>query len=845
MEPEKTSLRHFAETKNYSMMNNRPTFVNNKSEEPSVDRQNKYPKTADILDGIISVALIGLFFGLPLFFTGLTFQGIAFEKQMYFYFWLLLGLVAWSSKGVILGELKIRRTPIDIPILVFWVFYGVASFFSIDRWHSFFGFFGDPSHGFISITALILTFYFILSHFTMKRFQMMFWSLVVSGFLVLFWSLFALMQIHFLPASFEKYAPVSLLGTLSNLGVFLSLLLPLFITALFSLWQDFSLRKTYRKVGTIALLLALLLTLFLILALNAFASWIVLLGGFGFFLVYILAQIVRPNEKFVFVPMVTFVLLLGFLMIANYQLGLIKIALPLEATPGTTLSWKITKESLKENFFMGAGTANYSYVFSLFYPKEYNLTPLYTVRFYQGTGLFFEALATIGVIGTILFLLLWFSFFSIGVYLLSYEKQKNKLYSLGLWSMVAMLFLASFTLAINGALLILGVLIATLAFGVVFCESHSEEKYIQLSLKASPKFALTLAFTFMVVSAGVAYLFVFIGKVFVADISMAEAVRISAEKPDTESLSRFARAISLYPEEGRYYMRLAQEYVTLANKEASKPENERNMDVMKNYAEQAIFVGETGRRKMPNDIAQIESLGMIYENLGLYDSTVLLKAIDIYKRAQELEPQGPLYTVKLGQIKKLLADAKAEGAEKESLYNESKDLFQQAIDQKVDFAVAYYDLAIILSRLKDIDGAITNAEQAVAFEKTNLNYGYNLGVLYQIRNKDDDKKRAEKMFKDILSVNEKLIDVRLSLGLLYEDMNKKDFAITEYNKILDYLPKEKNEKITQTKDQIEQMITNVRNGKGNINANGEKAPESVSENIPYTSPIGAPAPVGQ
>jgi hypothetical protein len=77
---------------------------------------------------VITVSLVALFFGLPLFFTGLTFQGIAFEKQIYFYVWLLIGVVAWVSKGVTTGEMRIRRTPLDIPIALFWLFYVVGFF---------------------------------------------------------------------------------------------------------------------------------------------------------------------------------------------------------------------------------------------------------------------------------------------------------------------------------------------------------------------------------------------------------------------------------------------------------------------------------------------------------------------------------------------------------------------------------------------------------------------------------------------------------------------------------------------------------------------------------------------
>ena len=110
-------------------------------------------KSAQAFDVLISIALFALFFGIPIFFTGITFQGIVFEKQIYFYFWLLVGIVSWASKGVITGEMHIRRTPIDIFVLLFLAAYALSAFLSVDRWHSFWGFFGDPSRGLISVAA--------------------------------------------------------------------------------------------------------------------------------------------------------------------------------------------------------------------------------------------------------------------------------------------------------------------------------------------------------------------------------------------------------------------------------------------------------------------------------------------------------------------------------------------------------------------------------------------------------------------------------------------------------------------------------------------------------------------
>lgn len=818
-----------------------------------VDKDNRMPKTAMWLDVVISISLVALFFGLPLFFTGLTFQGISFEKQIYFYFWLLVGIVAWTSKSVVVGEMRIRRTPLDIPIGLFWLFYVLAAFFSVDRWHSFWGFFGDPSRGVISVTALVLVYYFLLSHFTPKRFYLMFWSFVLSGFLVIVWTLLVTMEIRFLPTVWERYAPMSLIGTISTLGVFLGFLAPLFLTALFMLWKSDSLKKISRLVLTVLIFMGLVADLFLLLALYPFVVWIVILGGLSFFMVYILAQIVRPPEQWTWVPMIAFVLVLIFLMVGKISIVRDNL-LPVEVMPGRSLSWQISKNAVKENFFTGVGPANYGYAFSMFRPEEYNLHALYTLRFYQGVGLFFEALPTIGAIGTVLFVLLWLSYISVALYLLTREKQRNKVYSLGLLTVAVMFFLANFVSAINGSLLIIGALLASLALGVLLWESGSEKRYLQLSFKAAPKFALSLAFIFMVVSAGVAFVFVFMGKVFIADVYAGKASRLSASGPNRDSIALLERSALAYPQEGRYYTRLGQEYMALANSEAGKTEGERNVDAIRFYVNQAVAASEQGKSLMPNDAMAVESLSLIYENASLYAGDALSKAEESYNRALELEPKNPLYFLKLGQIKKSSGDAKPEGQERDDFYKEASDFFQKSIDAKENLAVAHHNLSVTLSRLKEMDRAIESAQKTLLIENNNQSYKYNLGALYQLRDADGDKDRAEEIFKNILTVNDKLIDVRLSLGFLYEAQNKNDAAIAEYRKLLDILSDSSGDNIEQTRDQIRKFIENVQNGTGNLPKKNtasvppvETTPETpevteVTETVEATEAPETPAP---
>lgn len=832
MQPEKPSFARFA---GGSSLAARPATVESAPTSVSAPRSSQQSvtggsssKSARLFEMVITVSLVALFFGLPLFFTGLTFQGIAFEKQMYFYFWLLIGVVAWVSKGVTTGDMRIRRTPLDIPILLFWLFYVASAFFSVDRWHSFWGFFGDPSRGVISITALVLAYYLILSHFSMSRFRMIYGAFLASSFILVVWSFLALMNIHFMPSVLERYAPISLIGTVSTLATYLGLLVPLFLTAIFALWKDEAEKTRLRTALTSLLFVGLALALFLLLALYSFVSWIVILGGLSFFMIYILAQIVRPAEQWTWVPMLVFALVLGFLMIgAN---GLVRATLPVEVSPNINLSWQVAEESLKEHFALGVGPANYGYAFSMFRPVEYNLNTLYTLRFYQGTGLFFESLASLGVVGTVLLLVLWFAFLSVGLYLLTHEKQRNKVYSLGFWTVVVMFFIAAFIAPINGALLIIGALLATLALGILLYESGSEEKYLNLSFKAAPKFALALAFIFMVVSAGVAFIFVFMGKVFIADMTAGKAVRMAAEAPSREASVLLAQAIQRYPEEGRYFTRLGQEYIALANVEAAKKEDERDVNTVATYVRQAVVAGEQGRRLMPNDVMAAESLALIYENGSVYASDALPKAEELYNRAKELEPHNPLFYLKLGQVKRAGGDGKPEGAERTALYTEARDLYQKAIEEKSNLAVAHYNLAIVLARLKEIDKAVDSAVQAVSADQRNLNYRYNLAVLYQLRAKDDDEKKAEDIFLDILKANEKLIDVRLSLGLLYEKQGKKQGAIDEYQKILDLLPADAEGSVKQTREQVQKLISNVQSGVGNLK--NPSAAQAVEQSVP-------------
>jgi cytochrome c-type biogenesis protein CcmH/NrfG len=775
-----------------------------------------------VLDKIIGVSLFMLVFGLPLFFTGLTSQGIVFEKQIYFYFWLLLALISWSAKGVINEEMNIRRTPLDFPILAFWLIYLISAFFSIDRWHSFWGAFGDPSRGFMGVSALIITYYLVVSNFNQKRLNLMFTALISSGVILSLWTFFLFFNMPFtgvslaslIPVNIAQFIPLSLVGSIGGLGVFFSAMLILLTTAILKVAENKMIKKYIRRFLLIFLTFVFVVDLFLILNINStYIIWEGLFLGLIVFLVYILSKIVRPHRNWVWLPMVLFVVVMIIKMIGSVSLISDKINLPAEVNAdsfasGYGVSRDIATSSLKNSFLLGSGPATFGYDFSLYRPKNFNNSMFYNLRFSQGSGVFFEAVSTIGGLGTIVLVILVLSYLSVSFYLLSREKEKNKLYSLGVFSASIIVLTDILTNKLEGTVLFFAAILAILALAIILFESEAVPKYIALSLKASPKFALALAFIFMLISAGVAFLFVFLGKIYMADVYAGSASRISNQDPEG-AIVKMIKTIGLNNREEIYYTKAGVYYMMLANKEALKPEQERNIDKIKQYINFSVTAADAGVKTNQNNIETVEALAQIYENSGIYVADSLKLAEENYKKALVLDPHNPDYLLKLGQIKIADGATKKDENERKAIFGEAKNLFQEAIDKKNDFAVGYYQLSLIQDALGETDLAIETALKAAQFDQKNANYLSSLANMYRLRSKNDDLKVAQEIFKMVLGLNSKDINAHFYLGLAYEKDKNKESAKVEYNNVINLLS---GDNMDDTKKQLEKMISNINRG---------------------------------
>lgn len=758
-----------------------------------------------VLDKTVGLSIFMIFFGLPLFFTNLTFQGMAFEKQMYFYFMLLLGLVAWVARGIIAGEMNIRKTPLDIPIVGFWLVCLLSTIFSVDRWHSFLGAFGDPSRSFVSITSIIIAYYLISSNFSQKRLKMILTALISSGALVSLWSAFMFFGSSFLPERFVQSAPISLIGTISGLSAFLSMTVILIVLAILKIAQKNKLGRFFKKVLLTALTLNLILDLFLILAIFNFVHWWALFLGTSVFVTFILAQMMRPKKSWTWLPMALFVVVIILWKIGD--ISLIKANLPMEVSLGYKASWEVATTAIKNKFLIGSGPATYGYNFSLYRPQDLNQDAFYNLRFYQGSGTVFESLPTIGVVGSFFLAIILLSFLSVELYLICREREKNKLYSLGFVSATAVLLFYVLSARTEGVIYLLLALVGMVSLFAAIKESDSQENYLSLSLKASPKFALALAFIFMVVSTGVAFLFVFLGKLYIADVYAGKAAR-EISNADDQLTSKASKAIKFYSQEGKYYTQFGEYNMVLANGEALKGEKNRDVQKIQQYLNFSISAARQGSDMMKNDVSSVQSLAQIYENAGLYVPDSINLAIESYKRGIELDPHNPDFYQKIGQLKISMASYKTDDNEKKQLVSEAEDSFKKAVEEKNNYSPGYHQLSLAQEALGEKDAAIDNGRKAVESDPKNPNYVLALARMYQTRGSDDDMKIAEQLYKYAISLDDNDINSHFYAGLFYEKSKKKQEAKTEYNKILSLL-KDGNQDL---KNQINKMIDNLDNG---------------------------------
>ena len=140
-----------------------------------------------MVDKIIQFFFGILFFATPLIMSKSTSELFEFNKMIFIYGSTIVITFLWFYKMVVNKKIILKKTPLDIPIIIFFVSQVVSTVFSIDRHVSIFGYYGRFNGGLLSITCYVLLYYALISN--KNDIEKLLKSIIASSLIVILWAI--------------------------------------------------------------------------------------------------------------------------------------------------------------------------------------------------------------------------------------------------------------------------------------------------------------------------------------------------------------------------------------------------------------------------------------------------------------------------------------------------------------------------------------------------------------------------------------------------------------------------------------------------------------------------------
>src|SRR3989344_2690171 len=141
------------------------------------------------MNRIIEYSFYALFFLVPLILTPWNYELFEFNKMLFVYLGTVIITAAWAIRMILNRKLILRRTPFDIPILLFRLSQILSTIFSIDPRTSLLGYYSRFHGGLLSTIAYILLYYAFVSNMDKKKTLNAIYCLLTATTLVAFYAI--------------------------------------------------------------------------------------------------------------------------------------------------------------------------------------------------------------------------------------------------------------------------------------------------------------------------------------------------------------------------------------------------------------------------------------------------------------------------------------------------------------------------------------------------------------------------------------------------------------------------------------------------------------------------------
>ncbi|MEX0621929.1 MAG: tetratricopeptide repeat protein [Candidatus Woykebacteria bacterium] len=711
----------------------------------------------------VQVGLVILAFLIPLFFLPTTSEFYNFNKTTLLTIGAFFLFFVWSIRMVAEQRVKMTRTALDIPLLIFLGVYIIATVFSVDPVVSFLGwhpvFFGSLP----SVAALVIIYFLATTHLDSSYRKVIVLAIctsasILAALLIAYYFGHPLVGTDW--AQLRSWTPA---GDLNKLVAFLGITIPLTFSLSFLLKVEVGRYLAFALAALQIIAFALINSLF---------GYVILAIAALVILIFLPRLSLSVEEKVIFGALGA--LLAAIILMVNIQGLGDSILKPLIAGENTsvnitkpirlpiTSSWQTGARAISDRPVFGTGPSTFGLIFPTYKPlslNRVNENNLWNIRFDESGSGVLDILATTGVVGALAFILVIVVLVrSVIKFSARGEATRGRTEFVFLQgAMVAALAsLIFFNLSILNSLaliFLIAIFFSTLRDWGSNLASEVSVELIALrsgairQIEGESKSPNSLAWVFFIPA-----LILFAGIIFyswssyLAEINYQKAILNSQANKGSETREALVAAINANPYRDTYHRALLVTDLALArslNQQGQLNEEQQTtlLALVREAIDQGrIITGYEGRglgqfqvKRVPGtssvNVANWESIATVYANIGgELRSDASAHAINTYTQAINLDPTNPRLYEALGNVYFNVGDVD----------NAIKN-YEIAVAAKGDYASGHYNLAQAVRRKGDNPARVVN-ELRATLQLLRANETANEDQIKQV---EDELKEAE------------------------------------------------------------------------------------------------------
>lgn len=594
-----------------------------------------------------------VFLTLPLVYTTVTTEAFVFPRMVVIAGVVLVSLLAWGTSMLLNGQVRIKRTPLDIPVILFTVAVILSALFSGNR--------SDSLVNSAMVVFAALSYFVLVNVFRTRKVAMLLLSsLVAGGVLSTVVTVLSHYKIYVLPFVSAKSPTFTPLGTYTEYAVVMLMLLPLAVTFVAPLLKG----QLTARVGVFSL------------------ATLAFLGG-----LVVAAVTLLTTQKPVILP---------------FDIGFQTAFAAISQDSGRIL----------QTFLFGEGYGTFASVFTRFHNASINSNQqLWFLSFSSSSSFLLELLATTGLVGTLSFLFLGYKAITPFA-----KKRKNPFYfsllvafvlsALVPFSMieVSLIFflLAGLSLAQRemaaSEYFDIELKFVALKKGVVAFTTLDIDQHTRADRHPTPIVAFVVLLALVV---GLGY---FATTYTLSDVLFQKSAVSASANNGTQTYTLQTQAITAYPYRSDYYRIFSQTNIALANSLLSLNTGKSSPSAQTQqtaYAlvQQGISTARQATTLSPQSAVAWQNLSSVYRSLIGVGQNAQDFAVQAAQQAAALDSANPQEYINLGGIYYQVGD-----------YDNAVRMFQQAAALKNDYANAYYNLAHAYEQKGDLSTALAQLQ---------------------------------------------------------------------------------------------------------------------------------------